>query len=84
MNTYMELDKLIKEVNAIFISILEDETIVLTENTTSDEIEAWDSLNHIHVITAIESHYKICFEVNELLNFNNIGDMCRCIQHKLK
>ncbi len=80
----MELDELITEVNTIFIEVLEDETIELNEYTTSDEIESWDSLNHIQVITAIESHYKVCFEVNELLNFNNIGDMCRCLQQKLK
>ena len=79
----MELNELVKEVNDIFIDIFEDKSIVLNEFTTNADIDAWDSLNHIQVITAVESHYGIYFEINELLNFNNIGDLCRCVQQKL-
>lgn len=80
----MELDELIKEVNKIFIDIFEDESIVLNEHTTTSDIEAWDSLNHIQMITAVEKHYKIRFELNDLLNFKNVGDLCRGIQGKTK
>lgn len=79
----MELDDLIKDINCLFIDLFKDKTIVLNEYTTSEDIGAWDSLNHIQVITAVESRYQICFELNELLNFNNIGDLCRCVQSKL-
>jgi len=75
----MELTQLIKEVNEIFIQLLEDDTIVLNENTTNADVAAWDSLNHIQIITAIETKYNVFFEMNELLNFSNIGDMCRCL-----
>lgn len=80
----MELQQLISEVNNLFREIFEDNSIVLTESTTNNDIEAWDSLNHIQVITTIEDHYGICFEIDEMLNFNNVGDMCRCIQQKLR
>jgi acyl carrier protein len=80
----MEQDELIKQVNKIFIDIFEDESIVLNEHTTTSNIEAWDSLNHIQMITAVEKHYKIRFELNELLNFKNVGDLCRGIQGKIK
>jgi acyl carrier protein len=80
----MEQDELIKQVNKIFIDIFEDESIVLNEHTTTSDIEAWDSLNHIQMITAVEKHYKIRFELNELLNFKNVGDLCRGIQGKIK
>jgi acyl carrier protein len=80
----MEQDELIKQVNKIFIDIFEDESIVLNEHTTTSDIEAWDSLNHIQMITAVEKHYKIRFELNDLLNFKNVGDLCRGIQRKIK
>lgn len=80
----MEFNQILKEVNTIFRQLFNDQTIVLSEITTKDDIEAWDSLNHIQVITAIESYYSIYFELNELLAFNNIGDLCRCLQLKLK
>jgi acyl carrier protein len=78
----MEQDELIKQVNKIFIDIFEDESIVLNEHTTTSDIEAWDSLNHIQMITAVEKHYKIRFDLNDLLNFKNVGDLCRGIQGK--
>ena len=80
----MEHEKLIKELNKIFIDIFEDDSILLNEHTTTSDIEAWDSLNHIHMITAVEKYYKIRFGLNELLNFKNVGDLCKAIQGKIK
>ncbi|MEO6814429.1 MAG: acyl carrier protein [Ginsengibacter sp.] len=80
----MENDILIKELNKIFIDVFEDESILLNDNTSTSDIEAWDSLNHIQMITTVEKHYKIHFELNELLNFKNVGDLCKTIQKKVK
>jgi len=79
----MELQEVIKHVNRIFIELFEDDTIVLDENSDTSSIEAWDSLNHIQIITAIEKHFKIRFDLNDLLNFQNIGDLCRGVQVKI-
>ncbi len=80
----MELNEILKQINNIFIELFEDESIVLTERSDTSEIEAWDSLNHIQVITAIEKHFKIRFELNDLLNFQNIGDLCNGVQSRLQ
>jgi acyl carrier protein len=78
----MEQDAILKDLNKIFIRVFEDDSIQLNENTTTADIDAWDSLNHIQMITAVEKHYKIRFSLNELLNFKNVGDLCRSIQAK--
>lgn len=78
----MDQDKLLKDLNQIFIDVFEDDSIQLNANTTTSDIAAWDSLNHIQMITAVEKHYKIRFNLNELLNFRNVGDLCRSIQEK--
>ena len=72
----MNKEQLLKELNTIFIDIFEDDSILLEDTTTTDDIESWDSLNHIQMITAIEKRYKIRFDLNELLNFKNVGDLC--------
>jgi acyl carrier protein len=79
----MEFDDILRKVNEIFIELFDDESIVLYDYSDTSHVEAWDSLNHIQVITAVEKKFKIRFELNELLNFQNIGDLCRCIQTKL-
>ena len=80
----MELNEIIKQVNNIFIELFEDESIVLSENSDTTNVEVWDSLNHIQVITAVENHFKIRFDINELLNFQNVGELCQGVQDKLK
>lgn len=78
----MEQEQLLQDLNKIFIDVFEDQSIRLNESTTTSDIEAWDSLNHIQMITAVEKHYKIRFNLNELLNFKNVGDLCRSIEAK--
>lgn len=79
----MKESEILKEINKIFIDVFEDNSIVLTEATTTTDVEAWDSLNHIQMITAVEKHYKIRFKLNDLLNFKNVGDLCRGVEQNL-
>ena len=80
----MEQTQILKELNKIFIEVFEDDSIVLFENTTTSDIDAWDSLNHIQMITAVEKKFKLRFKLNELLNFKNVGDLSKSIEEKLK
>lgn len=79
----MEINEIIAQINEIFIDLFNDKSIHLNENSDTSTIEAWDSLNHIQVITSIEKHFGIRFDLNDLLNFQNIGDLSRGVQSKL-
>ena len=79
----MELNEILKQINTIFTELFDDNSIVLNELSDTSNIEAWDSLNHIQVITAVVKKFKIRFDLNDLLNFQNIGDLCRGVQSKL-
>ena len=80
----MTRENTLEQLTTIFKDVFEDESISLQNNTTTDDIEAWDSLNHIQMITAVEKHFKIHFDLNELLNFKNVGDLCQGIEGKIK
>ncbi|MBC7694093.1 MAG: acyl carrier protein [Burkholderiales bacterium] len=79
----MSIEEIIKEVNSIFIDVLDNDEIVVQHETISDEIEEWDSLNHIQLVVAIEKHFKIRFTAAEIVNFNNVGEMCVAIKIKI-
>ena len=79
----MEINEIIAQINEIFIDLFNDKSIHLNENSDTSTVEAWDSLNHIQVITSIEKHFGIRFDLNDLLNFQNIGDLSRGVQSKL-
>lgn len=75
----MDKEEILKKVQDIFIDVLEDEDIELSYNTTSDDIEGWDSLNHIVLIVEIEKEFNFKFRLEEIQGFKNIGEMCNII-----
>lgn len=78
----MDPSQVIKEVNDIFIDVLDEEDIVLKRNTTANDIEDWDSLTHIQLVVAIEKHFNIKFTSSEIQNFADVGEMCDRIYEK--
>lgn len=78
----MERTEILKQLNDIFIDILDNEKVVLTEITTAGDVEEWDSLSHIQLVVAIEKHFKIRFTSKEIQSWANVGDLLSCIQGK--
>ena len=79
----MELNEIQKQVNDIFIDVLDNDDIVLTPETTATDIEEWDSLNHIQLVVAIEKHFKQRFTASEIQGWKNVGEMCAAIQKRI-
>jgi Acyl carrier protein len=79
----MEKMEILSQVQEIFCDILDNEEIVLTNETSANDIEEWDSLTHIQLIVAIEKHFKIKFTSKEILSWKNVGEMIDAIASKL-
>ena len=80
----METEEILCELDTIFRDILKNENIALTPATTAKDVEGWDSLTNMRLITAIEKHYNIRFGLREILKFKHVGDLCASIQAKKK
>jgi len=79
----MEKSDVLLTVQEIFRDILDNENIILSGETTADEVEEWDSLTHIQLIVAIEKKFKIKFTSKEILSWKNVGEMVDAICSKL-
>ena len=79
----MDKNEILKKVNAIFIDVLDDENIILTYETTANDVEDWDSLNHIQLVVAIEKQFNIRFTSREIQSWNNVGEMVNSVSLKL-
>ena len=77
--------KTLKELCKIMCEVFDEEEgdIEITDNTTADDIDGWDSLSHVNLIIAVESRYNIKFDTRELLTFKNVGDLRKAIERKI-
>ena len=79
----MNQETILKDVNSIFIDVLDNEDIKLERSTTAKDIEEWDSLTHIQLVVGIEKHFKIRFKSSEINSWTNVGEMCDAIEKRV-
>ena len=78
----MERNELLTQLEDVFRNILVAETVNLTDKTTANDVDGWDSLTHIHLVVAIEKNFKIKFTSKEILSWKNVGEMMDSILKK--
>ena len=78
----MSKEEILTKINDILKDIFDDETLVITCDTTANDIPDWDSLNHINIISSIESEFGVDFSMEEVINFKNVGDIVGKILEK--
>jgi len=80
----MSREEILSKVQDIFRDIFDDESLVISDDTNADDIEDWDSLNHINLVSAIEKEFGIKFALGELTSLKNVGAMIDLMVEKLK
>ncbi|MCI8972538.1 MAG: acyl carrier protein [Lachnospiraceae bacterium] len=79
----MTREQVLKELNEIFIANFDDDEIVLNDETTSADIEYWDSLEQINIILACEKKWNLKFDIEEINKMKNVGEMVDLIYRKV-
>ncbi len=79
----MEREEIFSKLNEIFEDVLDlDETPSLTDKTTANDIDEWDSLSQIQLVVAIEKSFGVKFTSKEIMRWANVGEMVDCISSK--
>jgi acyl carrier protein len=79
----MERDNILFKVKEILISVLEHDDFEMKEDLVAGDVNGWDSLSHMIIVTSIENEFKIKFRLKELNKLKNMGTLIDLIQSKL-
>jgi acyl carrier protein len=74
---------LLPEIQEILRDLLDDDSLVTTRESNASNVEGWDSLAHVNLITAIEGKFKVKFALGERQELKNVGDLIDLLQKKL-
>jgi acyl carrier protein len=80
--TLMEKEEITGKLQSVFQKVLEENNIIITREMTAQDIEKWDSLRHIQLISEVERVYGIKFKLREVLSMKNVGDLIDLIHAK--
>ena len=75
--------EIIEELQGIFRGIFDDEELVISRDTTAEDIEDWDSLTHMQLITEIEKKFGFKFTTDEIVKASDLGEFIDIIEGKL-
>ena len=79
----MQQSDIYDQLTTIFRDTLDDDSLVLPPNLSAADVPEWDSFNHINLIVAIESRFKIKFQTAELEQLHTVGHLADLIAKKL-
>lgn len=71
-----------EKLQEVFQDVFDDDEIELTDETTADDIDAWDSLTHVQLIVAVEKAFGLKFSTVEVMKLKNVGEFIALIDKK--
>lgn len=76
----MTKEHILEKVTAAFTKILEHNNFKLEDSTTANDVDGWESITHMLIITEIEQMFGIKFKLMDLMNMDNVGDLIAAIE----
>lgn len=79
----MTREEVYTNLNEVFQDVFDDDEITVNDATTANDIEDWDSLEHINLVVAVEKKFNIKFNMGEVNKFKNVGEMVDIIMTRI-
>ncbi len=68
-------DSLISRLTMVFHEVFDDDSIKLRDDMSAEDIDEWDSLNHITLVLAVEKEFGLRLNAAEVGKLANVGSM---------
>ena len=78
----MERKEIMAELEKIFAEALQEEQVTLTDETTAADVEGWDSVSNVIIISEVEKHFGLKLKLREIIRMKNVGALCDLIVEK--
>jgi acyl carrier protein len=78
----MTEEDIFPQLTEVFQEVFDDDDLVLTAETTAEDVDGWDSQAHVNLIVAAEMKFGVRFRAAELDSLHNVGDFVKLISQK--
>ncbi|MBB1550859.1 MAG: acyl carrier protein [Prevotella sp.] len=71
----MEKEEILQQLTLIFEQVLKRSDLKIDYNMSAEDIDEWDSLTNMTIISEIEKKWGVHFKLRDIIRMKNIGDM---------
>lgn len=71
----MTREEVYERLNAVFRDVFDDDTITVQDETTADDVDGWDSFEHINLVVAVEEEFSFKIPMGKVVTMKNVGEM---------
>lgn len=79
----MSRDEIFEKVKKLCRIVFEDDELEVTYETTARDVEMWDSLTHVVLISETEREFGVKFRLDEIQKARNIGELVNIVEGKV-
>ena len=79
----MDRNNIFEKLKSIICDVLDLEDAALSEDTCAEDIEGWDSLNHVQIVVAVQKEFNVKFTSSEIMKWDKVGNMIDSIEQKV-
>ena len=79
----MERTEIIVKLTSVFQEVFSDNSLVLNDEMTAADVEKWDSLTHMMMISTVEERFGVKFKLKELNKLKRVGDIIALLSEKI-
>tara|TARA_B100000795_G_C22550363_1_gene342281 strand:- start:393 stop:635 length:243 start_codon:yes stop_codon:yes gene_type:complete len=79
----MNKEVIINNLQDIFRDIFDEDTLIISYKTSPDELNSWDSLNHILLMSAVQEEFNLKIGIEEMQLLVNVEDIVNMIINKI-
>lgn len=72
------------QLQEVFRNVFDEDSLVIANETTAQDIEAWDSVQHVTLMMEVEDAFKVRLSTSEMAYLKNVGDLVELIDRKKK
>jgi acyl carrier protein len=79
----MERNEILEKLTTVFRRVFNDNKLEISSELSANDVDGWNSLSHMILITEIENEFSIIFKLKDLNKMKNVGEMIDIIKLKL-
>jgi acyl carrier protein len=73
------VDQTLTRLQNVFRQVFDDDELVIGPTTSAADVDAWDSINHVNLVLAVEREFGVRLSTSGIAGLKNVGELAKML-----